>query len=131
MQRTHFPKQEQPPLPCTSMADEPLELSPFEVKILKGAPGCGKTSHLIKEMAATRGRYLLASPRLALIDERHCDLRKAAEKAGTEPILRLIHNENTGRLSVLKALQAAAAEFATHEHVILLVTHEGLMGLDI
>jgi hypothetical protein len=102
------------------------------VEVLVGPPGCGKTQELLAEMAGVAGRYVFALPTTELVEEKLADLRREAEERGTEPMVRAVHSRAPGRTSVgvARAISEAVEELSLLPHVVLLVTHEGLMAAD-
>ena len=73
------------------------------VEVLVGPPGCGKTSELLVEMSSVKGRYIFALPTIKLIGEQLKALFLQVGKSGTEPHIRTIHGDVTGRRSARKA----------------------------
>ncbi len=100
--------------------------------MLVGPPGCGKTQELLAKMAGVPGRYLFALPTTELIEEKLRDLHREAAKSGTEPVIRAIHSKVAGRrsTSVAREIAEAVDEHSALPHVVLVVTHEGMMGTD-
>jgi hypothetical protein len=104
----------------------------FRVEVLVGPLGCGKTQELLAEMAGKPGRYLFALPTTELIDEKLRDLNREAADLGTEPVVRAIHSRVAGRrsVSISREIAEAVEEFSALPHIILVVTHEGMMATD-
>lgn len=102
----------------------------MKVTIYSGPPSGGKTAELINEMATSQGKYVFALPRIELINEKLADLERAAQRAGTAPILMPIHNKAVKKARVARAIDEARLDHETASHVVLLVTHEGMMGVD-
>ena len=102
------------------------------VEVLVGPPGCGKTNELLAEMAGVAGRYVFALPTTELIEEKLRDLHREAAKSGTEPVIRAIHSKVVGRapMGVGREIAEAVEEYSGLPHVVLVVTHEGLMATD-
>lgn len=94
-------------------------------------PGSGKTKKMIHEMSSRKGRYIFATSRINLINERIDDLRRQALAAGTHPTIRAIHGEADNRLPVLAEIEDAASLYQHEEHVVVFITHEGMMGADL
>jgi hypothetical protein len=86
---------------------------------------------LIDEMATSPGRYIFALSQVRLINEKMADLEQAAQFAGTNPTLKAIYYGVTGRTSVTRAIEEARLLHENDPHVILLITHEGMMGADL
>src|SRR5947209_5510097 len=99
-----------------------------KITVLTGLPGCGKTQKVIQDIVAAPGRYLFATSRIGLLDERSRDIEAAAAVAGVELRIQVIHSNLPDRRTVARRIEDAPADFADHEHVVLLVTHEGLMS---
>ncbi len=114
MTRTQFP-----PNSCELLRDL------LNCTILSGPPGCGKSTAMIFEIATVPGRYLLAAPRIDLLEEHAARLRELAK--GSALVVIVIHSRQSER-AVDRRLQQALAENAD-AHVVVLTTHEGLMGL--
>nr|WP_276557365.1 hypothetical protein [Prosthecomicrobium hirschii] len=66
-----------------------------------------------------------------MIKEREQDIRRAAKEAGTDPIVVQIHGERGSRIPVLRELGESAGTYGGQSHVVLLITHEGMMGADL
>jgi hypothetical protein len=81
-------------------------------------------------MATSPGRYVFALPRIELLNEKMADLERAAQCAGTAPFLKAIHHEPTRKTSVARAIDEARLDHEAAAHVVLLITHEGMMGVD-
>jgi hypothetical protein len=94
-------------------------------------PGSGKTTKIIDGMAIRRGRYIFATSRIDLINERMDDLQRQAATAGTKPTIRAIHRKADNRLPVLVEIEDAASLHQHEEHVIVFITHEGMMGANL
>src|SRR4051812_21781469 len=102
----------------------------MKIRHLVGYPGCGKTRRIVTEMLRNKGRYILSTSRVELIEERERDLRVMAEE-GARPILHMIHSGLRRRAPVRQQIEEAVGEYRNHEHVILLITHEGMMSADL
>ena len=104
----------------------------IRVHVSVGPPGCGKTNELLAEMAGVPGRYLFALPTTELIEEKLRDLRRETAKSGTEPVIRAIHSKVAGRapMDVSREIAEAIEEYSAMPHVVLVVTHEGMMATD-
>ena len=105
----------------------------IRVEVLVGPPGCGKTSDLLVEMTSVKGRYVFALPTIQLIGEQLKAVFREAGKSGTEPLIRTIHGKVADRrpLSISREIAEAIEEYSSLPHVILLVTHEGMMATDL
>jgi hypothetical protein len=95
----------------------------MHIRLLSGPPGCGKTRALLNELIDRPGRYLLASPRIDLIEERERDLKRMMEASSTSPILRPIHGGLSRSAPVARQITEAIEKHRGDEHVILLITH--------
>lgn len=93
--------------------------------ILSGPPGCGKSTAMIFEIATVPGCYLLAAPRIDLLEEHAERLRELAK--GSALVVLVIHSRQSER-AVDRRLQKALNKNAD-AHIVVLTTHEGLMGL--
>ncbi len=95
-------------------------------------PGSGKTREMIKEIATHKGRYLFATSRIELIEERIQDLRRQAVAAGTNPTVHAIHGRTErGRGPVLAEIEDAVSLHQHEEHALVSITHEGMMGANL
>jgi hypothetical protein len=89
-------------------------------------------------MIACPGRYILSSPRIDLIIEREHDLKTLASACEASPTIRLIFSDKarsggSGKSRprpVPERIVEAIEKHQDDEHVILLITHEGLMTTD-
>jgi hypothetical protein len=84
-------------------------------------------------MATNKGKYIFATSRIDLINERIDDLRRNTAAAGTNPTLHPIHGEinNRCRGPVLAEIEDAARLHQQEEHVVVFITHEGMMGANL
>lgn len=96
-------------------------------------PGSGKTKKMMREMAANKGRYIFATSRIDLINERIDDLRRNTAAAGTNPTIHPIHGETNNRCRgpVLAEIEDAAHLHQDEEHAVVFITHEGMMGANL
>ena len=75
-------------------------------------------------------RYLLASPRIDLIEEREHDLKLWRQTPGRH--LSFVSSIAAGpSRPVPERITEAIEKYQDDEHVILLITHEGMMGADL
>ena len=86
---------------------------------------------MIREIAAQKGRYIFATSRINLISERIDDLRRQAAAAGTNPTIRAIHRKADNRLPVHVEIEEVASLHQHEEHVVVFITHEGMMGANL
>jgi hypothetical protein len=77
------------------------------------------------------GRYILASPRINLIKERECDLKTLAGASEASPLIRMIYSGHSRPRPVPERIVEAIDKHRHDEHVILLITHEGMMSADL
>src|SRR5918995_1003105 len=97
------------------------------IKVLSGPPGCGKTLTLLKELIDRPGRYLLASPRIDLIEERERDLKSmiaaklSNEASFTTPVILTIHGGKSRSAPILRQITEAIEKHRGDDHVILLI----------
>jgi hypothetical protein len=84
-------------------------------------------------MAMRAGRYVFATSRIELIAERIQDLRRQMLAARTNPTIRSIHGQtgNRGRGPVLAEIEDAASLHQNEDHVVVFITHEGMMGANL
>jgi hypothetical protein len=100
------------------------------ITVHSGPPGCGKTQELISRSILSKGRYLFACPRIDLIEERERDLRRMMAVSGTSPTLVVIHGQKGRRAPVHQQIVEAIEGHQSDDHVIVLITHEGMMMSD-
>ncbi|MCJ2019509.1 hypothetical protein MKK84_19065 [Methylobacterium sp. E-065] len=114
MQRTHF---------STHRSTGEGELL---IELITGAPGGGKTTEILVEMAACPAPYILAAPRIALIDEHDARLR---EMFTDTPVIEPIHSRQGIPGSIDRRLRDAL-DRATNPHTVIITTHAAMMGLE-
>jgi len=98
--------------------------------ILTGPPGCGKTDHLLRGIVDRPGSHLLAAPRTALLDEHAARLRGMAREAGISITIDPVHSGQSKRGGVFRRIETTLRQYDSTRHVVVLVTHEALLGLD-
>ncbi len=104
----------------------------MKVTVIRGVPGSQKTRTMLREILEVPGQYLVASPRIGLINEMMDFLRsEACQRDVPCPDLRAAHGEIKGRGNVQRQINDVAAELADAEHAVVLVTHEGLRTSDL
>ncbi|WP_157091882.1 hypothetical protein [Methylobacterium nodulans] len=89
---------------------------------------------MLSEMAATSGRYVFATSRIALFEERVRDLRQQAEHYQTNPTIRVLHHQSSDlsiNASVVSEIEDAPRIYKDQEHIVLFITHEGMMAADL
>jgi hypothetical protein len=114
MHRTHF-----------QAIENNLLSSLLTCTILAGPPGCGKSTAMLAEIATMPGCYILAAPRIELVEEHAAFLRSLV--AGSALVVEVIHSGQSKR-GVDRRLREALAR-TEDDHVVIVTTHEGLMGL--
>ncbi|MCG7391972.1 hypothetical protein MHY87_03530 [Microvirga sp. ACRRW] len=102
----------------------------MKLKLSTGTPGCGKTTRLHKEIIANPGRYILSCPRINLIEEQERNLNSMIRVSQTKPIILSVHGKGSQKAPVLRRIAEAIAKYRYEDHVILLITHEGMMNAD-
>ena len=109
--------------------------------------GVGKTRAELIRMVSEPGRYILALDRRSAIADRCRELLAHAAEAGTAPVVQVLCSPgdgghliglpatvqvaSTARHNSVLADIAALPEVTTAEHLIVLVTHEGLRQSDL
>jgi hypothetical protein len=87
---------------------------------------------MLIELLTVPGRYLLAVPRIDLIDEQIQFLLQSAKDLGvTPPAIREAHSGVRSRENVARQIEEAARDLAAREHAILIITHESLKSYDL
>jgi len=103
-----------------------LEFTLITVTVLTGPPGSGKSTQMMHETADEPAKYIWACPIIDLIVEQSPRLRELAPDASVMEI----HGEAKLKGSVGKAIAGLPSLCAANEHVVALVTHEGLLDAD-
>ena len=98
----------------------------FKVNILTGPPGSGKSFGLLTQAAKSPARYLLAVPLINLIEEHATTLKRLNPGLVVIPA----HSQAKAKGTVAAHLTRIAAEI-TSKHVVVAITHESLLGLDL
>ncbi|WP_197739398.1 DEAD/DEAH box helicase family protein [Methylobacterium sp. P1-11] len=98
--------------------------------VLAGPPGSGKSTALILEAIDAPGIYIIAAPRIDLVEEHHARLRALIDDmdTGSRPTILMIHSQQAVRESVDRRLREALYE-PVSTHLIIVTTHTALMGL--
>ena len=106
-----------------------MSIQHMNVRILTGAPGCGKTKRIREEAIKTPGLYLYAAPTIELVKQQMGDFRA---EAPTLDVLEA-HCRSRGRGAVSKRLAEAKADLEANGavHAIILTTHEALLNPDL
>lgn len=117
------------------MTDLPDTRPPSPLKVLYNddPPGTGKSRFVRQRMAASPGLHVYCAPTLDLLEEAGRDIREFAAEAGRRDILviPITSSAGAGRGSVASEIAAAPNTYGNQAHVVLLVTHEGLMSADL
>jgi hypothetical protein len=102
------------------------------IDIITGKPGVGKTDHVIEEIIGAQGKYVIACPKIKLLDEVKTRIEaNAAHKGVRGPEIALIHAQNNNRkLSVIQRIEGTPTDYRKIDHVVALITHEGMMSAD-
>ncbi|AWI89823.1 hypothetical protein C0214_17080 [Methylobacterium sp. DM1] len=101
------------------------------LKIYSGAPGSGKTLSVLNDVAETPGRYVIAVPRKELAEEFASYLRERLEAVTRSAIVKTIHSGQPGfREGVVRRIEEALREQSECAHCVVLITHEGFLGVD-
>ncbi|QDM26225.1 hypothetical protein FNL56_09110 [Tardiphaga sp. vice304] len=105
-------------------------MKPTRITIFEGLPGSGKTSRMLSEMICGPGRYILAAPRTALIEEHVSSLRSHAAQSNAQPTITSIHSDQDEAGPIKRRIADAFRFLKDAQHVILAITHEGLQSID-
>lgn len=104
-----------------------------DVRVLDGPPGSGKTRKLLEEVAKIKGKYVIAQPRQELIDESREALKEIRTALGLGPLqIEVIHSKEKRwkNTPVAKQIEEAPKNHRHAQHVVVFVTHEGLMSAE-
>lgn len=103
------------------------------MQFIMGVPGTRKTIRQLERMVRTPGRYLFANPTTDLIHERVGDLQRMARELGTDPLIVEVHAKvrHSVYRQVARTIAALPDEMASVQHIVVLVTHEGLISSDL
>ena len=102
----------------------------MKIAVFSGAPGAGKSITLVRQIASTPGKFILACPRIDLINERIRDLTSAAIAAGTEPLIVSVHSQSPSPLPVIQQVRDKFADVANTVHAVIAITHDTLLMLN-
>lgn len=103
----------------------------MNVTIYSGIPGSGKSRTLLNTIATQPCRVLWAAARTQLIDEQATDCRAYATAQGSHPVIEVIHSMQPGQKGrVGRRLETTLQTHQASEHVVVMITHETLFGLD-
>lgn len=100
------------------------------VNIISGPPGCQKSRTMFRKMLDQPGRYLLAAPRTALLDEHADFLGNEAHERRIMIRIEVVHAAQ-GLPDVPRRIADACQSLSQEEHAILLITHEALRSIDL
>lgn len=101
------------------------------LKIYGGVPGSGKTLSMLDEIRATKGRYVIATPRTELHDEFAARLTDFRADRPISPEVLSIHSAQSGaRGSVARRIENALADHAASTHCVVFISHEALFLVD-
>lgn len=100
-------------------------------RVITGLPGSGKTERILREIATNKGKYVFATSRTDLIDECAARLRALMPNPATSAVVNVIHGEALPKLPVLAAIADAARVHENTGHVVVFITHEGMIGADL
>ena len=119
---------------CSYSLTTPSRL-PISIEFNSGHCGSGKTRYLCQMMAKTEGRYVLAIDRRELAAARDATIREFAGEHGTDPVIVHLYSQSKeregGTINVRRKIREAAFDYAVLDHVIVIVTHEGLKTSDL
>src|ERR1700712_1984116 len=104
----------------------------LKVTIHSGIPGSGKSTTLLNTICGQPCRVLWAAARTQLIDEQATDCRAYASAQGSHPEIEVIHSAQPGKKGrVGRRLETTLQTHRASEHIVVMITHEGLFGLDL
>ena len=93
--------------------------------------GVGKTHRAIEIMTSIRGRYVFATETLDMMNEIGSRIFKSAlAGSGPIPVIEKVYHGNDRHGSVARQIADLPQTLAPHDHVIALVSHEGMMSSD-
>jgi hypothetical protein len=98
--------------------------------LILGFPGSGKSSELLKNIVKRPALYLVAFPRVDLMNEQASALETLAGQQGVSLPIRLVHSKGN-RGSVERQLHDAAKDLAQEKHAVVMAAHEGLRVTDL
>ena len=103
----------------------------MHITVYQGAPGSRKTLTFLDRALDNPGLYLVAFPRNALIDEQADYCRKKAAQIGAAPSIVPIHTDQScHRGQVGRRIEDALEAKAGQSHVVMMISHAALLGLD-
>lgn len=102
----------------------------MKVFVDESPAGAGKTGEAIARIVSAPCKTLFITERKIAFAELDSRLRKAARKAGTDPIIRHVHSDNHGGRGVAKRIAELPHDYRLLPHVIVIATHEALLRSD-
>src|SRR6195952_5000534 len=103
----------------------------LKVTIHSGIPGSGKSTTLLNTIATAPCRVLWAAARTQLIDEQATDCRAYASAQGSPLVIAVIHSAQPGKKGrVGRRLETTLQTHQASKHIVVMITHEALFGLD-
>lgn len=103
----------------------------MHITVYQGAPGSRKTLTFLDRALDNPGLYLVAFPRNALIDEQADYCRKKAAQIGAAASIVPIHTDQScHRGQVARRIEDALEAKAGQSHVVMMISHAALLGLD-
>ena len=100
----------------------------MNVTFIGGSTGSGKSLRARQHVVANPGRYLLALPRIESIREFELDYIRALPD---RKMVHAIYSDNKRRGNVKSQIEELPRLFKDAEHVVVMITHEGLMQADL
>ena len=102
-------------------------LTDIKVSYWDGRPGAGKTRKMTMKMATVPGKWIYAVDRNDVFDEREELIRSFWNRKNPKVVQINCVTSN----DVRKGIREAAQEYKEEEHVVLIVTHAGLLMSDL
>lgn len=103
----------------------------MHITVYQGNPGSRKTLTFLDTALDNPGLYLVAFPRNALIDEQADYCRKKAAQIGAAPSIVAVHSDQScHRGQVGRRIEEALEAKAGQSHVVMMISHAALLGLD-
>jgi hypothetical protein len=102
----------------------------MNTKLILGFPGSGKSRELLNNIVKNPALYLVAFPRVNLMNEQASALEALAGQQGVSLPIRLVHSKGN-RGSVERQLHDAAKDLAQEQHAVVMAAHEGLRVTDL
>ena len=102
----------------------------MDIAVIGGAPGAGKTHALVQEIVSVAAKYIIACPRIDLINERIIDIRSAASAIGVDMPIISVHSDTPSPLPVIQQIRDKMADVMSLSHAVIAITHDALMAID-